>query len=629
MFALIPRYSSQSEKARSKGVHAHPGGLVEELLIEHRERLVQELLRAGPAGGGRGGGGEDHEGVGVGLLRVVDGAAVGHRGEPAAVLVVVEDAAQRGDAVVGEAAEVGPAQQVAEREGVGHPAGDPQLGGAGEVRGAGLVQPGEAAVLPHRLGAEDEQLVGLVRQPGAVRGAVEPGHVRGGGRRGRSGRGVLAQLEAARGLLGLGGGGAGLGDHQHLAVVLQLLDRLADVGEGAVPAVLRGDVVVHPREPALGQLLEARDVDRAIGEPVRELGHVAVQEHAVGADAVARQRRLARLRAVLLHIGEALRLRLGEGHAAVELLEQPGDGVHVHHEGIHALQRLGRGLDHDVDAVPEDVQIGVGHEHGDLDQRIALLVESGHLAVDPDDAVVDGTSGAGGHRTTVAWRPSSGAAAEQVVSSLACAGEDPGKLPCSHLVSTTSRRDPGEGTAMNMYLRLLLFLLRVRAKSPLDIWDTSHASFRVNPADLDVQRHMNNGRYLSIMDLGRMDLMLRSGFWKKVTGAGWYPVVAGQTITYRRSLTLGQRFDLATRVIGYDERWIYMEQVFRRGDTVIADAIVRARFLRTSGGSVDVDEVLALTGPAPEDLVLPDWVAEWNRESSAHSRGLGETGRGR
>jgi YbgC/YbaW family acyl-CoA thioester hydrolase len=182
---------------------------------------------------------------------------------------------------------------------------------------------------------------------------------------------------------------------------------------------------------------------------------------------------------------------------------------------------------------------------------------------------------------------------------------------------------------MNMYLRLLLFLLRVRAKSSLGIWDISHASFRVNPADLDVQRHMNNGRYLSIMDLGRMDLMLRSGFWKKVTDAGWYPVVAGQTITYRRSLTLGQKFDLATRVIGYDERWIYMEQVFRRGDTVIADAIVRARFLRTSGGSVDVDEVLALTGPAPEDLVLPEWVQEWNRESSAHSRGLGETGRGR
>ncbi|WP_263310322.1 acyl-CoA thioesterase [Brachybacterium atlanticum] len=182
---------------------------------------------------------------------------------------------------------------------------------------------------------------------------------------------------------------------------------------------------------------------------------------------------------------------------------------------------------------------------------------------------------------------------------------------------------------MNMYLRMLLFFLRVRGKSPLGIWDTSHASFRVNLADLDVQRHMNNGRYLSIMDLGRMDLMLRSGFWTRITDAGWYPVVAGQTITYRRSLTLGQKFDLATRVIGYDERWIYMEQVFRRGDTVIADAIVRARFLRSSGGSVDVQEALDLVGQPPADLMLPDWVETWNRESSAHSRALADQNRGR
>src|SRR5699024_9985663 len=166
-------------------------------------------------------------------------------------------------------------------------------------------------------------------------------------------------------------------------------------------------------------------------------------------------------------------------------------------------------------------------------------------------------------------------------------------------------------------------------KSPRSSYDTSPAIFLANPVDLYVQRHMNNGRYLSILDLGRMDLMLRSGFWKQVTDAGWYPVVAGQSITYRRSLTLGQKFDVATRVIGYDERWIFMEQVFRRGGTVIADGIVRARFLRTSGGSVDVQEVLDLIGEVPEHLVLPEWVQDWNRESSAHSRSLGETGRGR
>lgn len=175
---------------------------------------------------------------------------------------------------------------------------------------------------------------------------------------------------------------------------------------------------------------------------------------------------------------------------------------------------------------------------------------------------------------------------------------------------------------MNLYFRLLLFMVRVRLRSSLSMWDTSHVTFRVNPADLDVQRHMNNGRYLTLMDLGRMDLMVRSGFWKRVSDQGWYPVVAGQTITYRKSLMLWERFDLASRVIGHDDRWIYMEQVFRRDGTMVADAIVRARFLRRTGGSVPMDEVLDLVKPLPDHLHVPTWVGEWNEGSSQHGREL-------
>src|SRR5690625_2728972 len=41
------------------------------------------------------------------------------------------------------------------------------------------------------------------------------------------------------------------------------------------------------------------------------------------------------------------------------------------------------------------------------------------------------------------------------------------------------------GPTVNMYLRLLLFMIRVRFASRLSIWDTSHTAFRVNLADLD------------------------------------------------------------------------------------------------------------------------------------------------
>jgi acyl-CoA thioesterase FadM len=170
---------------------------------------------------------------------------------------------------------------------------------------------------------------------------------------------------------------------------------------------------------------------------------------------------------------------------------------------------------------------------------------------------------------------------------------------------------------MNLYLRLLLLRLRNRRdrrtrRGPgIGLWDTARTPFRVVPTDLDLLRHMTNGKYLSIMDVGRIDLLTRAGFWAELTARGWYPVVAGQTITYRRSLTLGQRFDLLTRVCGFDERSVYLEQTFVVGDVVHARAVVRSRFLKRGGGQVSQQELSDLAGGFPEDRELPGWVAAW------------------
>jgi acyl-CoA thioesterase FadM len=164
---------------------------------------------------------------------------------------------------------------------------------------------------------------------------------------------------------------------------------------------------------------------------------------------------------------------------------------------------------------------------------------------------------------------------------------------------------------MNLYFRLLFLWLRSRRQRPLSLWDTAATPFRVVPTDLDPLGHMTNGRYLTIMDVGRIDLMMRSRFWRKMKEQGWYPVVAGQTITYRKSLQPWQRFELRTRVIGFDERWGYIEQNFCVGDTVYAQAFVRTRFLKKSGGSVEHDELEKLAGGFPADLKVPEWLLQW------------------
>ena len=89
---------------------------------------------------------------------------------------------------------------------------------------------------------------------------------------------------------------------------------------------------------------------------------------------------------------------------------------------------------------------------------------------------------------------------------------------------------------VNLVFRLLWLRLTAGRRSPLGMFDISRPRMRARLSDLDQIGHVNNGVYFSMMDLGRVDLLWRSGFWQKPTKAGWYPVVASQTITYRKPL---------------------------------------------------------------------------------------------
>jgi acyl-CoA thioesterase FadM len=167
------------------------------------------------------------------------------------------------------------------------------------------------------------------------------------------------------------------------------------------------------------------------------------------------------------------------------------------------------------------------------------------------------------------------------------------------------------GGSVNMLLRTLLTMIRSRRRMPLDFRAVGRITMRVMPNDLDMLRHVNNGIYLSLMDLGRMDLMLRSGKWQALQRRGWYPVAASVTVTYRRSLRLWQRYELETRLVGFDDKAMYIQQRFVRDDEVYVEGLMRGRFLRTSGGTVSVAELGELAGIDPATMPIPEWMADW------------------
>jgi YbgC/YbaW family acyl-CoA thioester hydrolase len=166
---------------------------------------------------------------------------------------------------------------------------------------------------------------------------------------------------------------------------------------------------------------------------------------------------------------------------------------------------------------------------------------------------------------------------------------------------------------MNLFFRLFWTLFVSRFRSPVSIMGPCSTPFRCLPTDLDVLRHMNNGVYLSLMDLARVDLMNRAGLAKKVAAKNWYPVVVAETIRFKKSLQLFDAFRIETRIVGWDEKAFLLEQKFFRKSVCMAEAVVRARFLKKSGGSVSPQEFFTAMKITPPAVETPPWVSEWNQ----------------
>lgn len=169
---------------------------------------------------------------------------------------------------------------------------------------------------------------------------------------------------------------------------------------------------------------------------------------------------------------------------------------------------------------------------------------------------------------------------------------------------------------MNLWLRVLWIFLASLGKPRLShILDISRLNFRVFPTDLDSNLHMNNGRYLTIMDLGRLDLILRTGLLRFMREHKNVPILAAATLRYRLPLDPWQRYTLETQVVYWDERWIFLEQRFILADgpkagAIAAIGLVKGSFYdRANKTTVPTQALLEALGISDSSPPLPAPVA--------------------
>jgi len=136
---------------------------------------------------------------------------------------------------------------------------------------------------------------------------------------------------------------------------------------------------------------------------------------------------------------------------------------------------------------------------------------------------------------------------------------------------------------MNLYIRLLWTWLRARFKPAIAMGDTIEMKLRVWPSDLDLNGHMNNGRYMTITDLALIEYFTRAGFLRIAMAKGWRPILGGSLISFRRGLKPFNVYTLRFSMLCWDERWNYMRFEFVHGGQTMASGFTKGAIVSSHG----------------------------------------------
>jgi acyl-CoA thioesterase FadM len=140
------------------------------------------------------------------------------------------------------------------------------------------------------------------------------------------------------------------------------------------------------------------------------------------------------------------------------------------------------------------------------------------------------------------------------------------------------------------WIRLLSALIAAKYRGRLDVTGTSVIHFRVWPLDIDASI-MNHASMMTVMELGRIDFMVRSRFFALARKKKWYFPSAAISVQFIRPLSLFQKAEVHTRVFHVSESWIYLEQKVVRDGKTVAVCIVKSK-VKKGRETVNTNEIL-------------------------------------
>lgn len=163
---------------------------------------------------------------------------------------------------------------------------------------------------------------------------------------------------------------------------------------------------------------------------------------------------------------------------------------------------------------------------------------------------------------------------------------------------------------MYPFVRLAKDMILQRNAPPLPTLGTHVSYHRCWPQDIDGFLEMNNGRILTILDLGRTVLAKRVGLLRALSENKWGLTMAGVSVRYRRRIRPFEKFKVVSRAVGWDDKFFYLDQSIWVGENCATQALYRSA-VTDKNGIVNPMRVFEAAGFTEDAPTLPDWVQNW------------------
>jgi acyl-CoA thioesterase FadM len=168
------------------------------------------------------------------------------------------------------------------------------------------------------------------------------------------------------------------------------------------------------------------------------------------------------------------------------------------------------------------------------------------------------------------------------------------------------------------WVRLARICLVFLGKPRVDLLSVTRVRIRIWPNDLDSNLHVNNGRYLTLADLGRFDWFVRTGVFAAARKHKASPVVGDAMAKFRREIKAFETVEIESRLVGWSGRWGFLEHRFVLRGRVVGMVVVRGAF-RSASGTLDSWDFLQHLGDTRSSPPLPAWALDFQNGAESMS----------